>query len=121
MTLRVPVAGRDVQETKTNLDIADREALFQLTQLPGYRVLLRLMEMKCILQDATLMSVDAADEKRVLAEHRITQAKWEFFADIQKQVAFECNELINPPVAGEIKSKEQVEIEGIVDPLAQQE
>lgn len=121
MNLNVPNFVRETTETKTKLEVGDREALFQLTQMPGYKVLFRLLEMKCVLQDATLMSIDAADEKRVLAEHRITQAKWEFYADIQKQVAFECNELLSGRDAGETKTDEQVEIERIVDPLAQQE
>lgn len=115
--LHIPVIASESQPTKTKLDRLKRESLYQMTQLPGYKVMLELMEMICILQDAHLMAVDAADEKRVLAEHRITQAQWNFFSQIQKQIAYECNELIGPKDENEEKTTEQAAIEQLLDPV----
>lgn len=111
--VNIPKIERETSATKTTLMEQDRRDLFAMTQLPGYGVFLRLMEMKCILQDAALMAVDEADDKRVLAEHRITKAKWEFFAEVQGQVQHEVNELFAP--AGEKVDPEQQEMARILD------
>lgn len=72
----------------------DRTDLMQLSHQPGFGVLLRMMEVQCIAQDAALMQVDPSDERKVLAEHRVAVAKWEFFTKIKEQIEYQVRELV---------------------------
>jgi hypothetical protein len=105
---------------KTTLSQGKRQALLQIVNTQGYAVILELLEMECVLQDATLMGIDPADEKKVLAEHRVGIAKWELFAEIQRQIEHEVKELVNGAAEGPVMTDEEKEIAAILDPTAPQ-
>lgn len=99
------------------LDDQDRQKLMQMAQQGGYKVLLRMMEAHCIKQDITLQQIDAADEKRVLAEHRIAKGMWDFFSAIQKQVQQEVDTYMGDNDEGDDQpNAEDREIAQIVNP-----
>jgi Holliday junction resolvase len=99
------------------LEDEDRQKLMQMAQQGGYKVLLRMMEAHCIKQDIILQNVDAADEKRVLAEHRIGKGMWDLFAVIQKQVQQEVDNLMGQGDGEGGPSEEEREVAGIVSAI----
>lgn len=110
MEIRIPRIERS-KPTQTTLAKDERSALLQMAQGGGYPVLLRIMEMACILQDNKLISVEAADEKQIIAEQHIAVAKWEFFDFIQKQVQNEIHEFVNGPLVDVRTDQEREEFE----------
>lgn len=92
---------------------ADRLALLQIAQTPGWRVLLDLMETECLAQEATLVNADPADEKKVLAQHKIAKASWVFFVKLQQRVAFEISEIMKADATD--MPAEDAEIASILD------
>lgn len=71
---------------KRELVQSERVELLALTTMPGWNVLLDLMEMECIKTETDLINVPEEDETKVLALHKTSKAAWRFFVRIQKQV-----------------------------------
>ena len=74
----------------------DRAALQDLVHRPGYAVLLRLMEIDCRLQDATLLAVPLNDSEHALGQWHVCVATWGFFGRIDAKVRAEV-ELLHQP------------------------
>jgi hypothetical protein len=106
VNLNIPRIERS-QAVKTTLSEEKRAALFEVVQMRGYGVILELMQACCILQDATLVNVEPGLEKKIVAEHGITVAKWEMFDWIQKQVEKEVHTHLNPAPT-ETRTQEQI-------------
>jgi|GEM_PF-2970961 len=68
--------------------------LYQLSEQPGYQVLLDVIEMACVEQDTKLINTDPAEPETVLAEHRMSKAFWQIFVAIQKKVEYEREEFL---------------------------
>lgn len=79
---------------KRRLTESQAKELWGMTQVQGWDILLDLMEQECIAQELILVNADAADEKKVVAEHKISKAFWLFFVRIQRKVAFEIGEML---------------------------
>lgn len=94
----------------TTLNEVQRNHLYQLTLHQGWPVLLQLMEMFCLVQDAALYSVDPGDERKVIAEHRIGLATWNLYDKVQNQVKYEVNELLG----NKAEAREATEDQGAV-------
>jgi hypothetical protein len=79
--------------TQRTLSVRDRafspEKLQRIARLaldPGYEDLLDIMEMACIEQETALINTPVEQMDRVLGEHCLAKAAWQFFTYIQKQV-----------------------------------
>jgi hypothetical protein len=68
--------------------------LYQLSEQPGYQVLLDVIEMACVEQDTKLINADPAQPETVLSEHRMSKAFWQIFVAIQKKVEYEREEFL---------------------------
>jgi uncharacterized protein (DUF2236 family) len=84
---------RDARTDFQELNQAQRNDLYALVQMPGWKTLLDIMERACIQQETNLVNVGAAAEKKVLAEHKVAKAMWLFFLRIQRHVHHEICEL----------------------------
>lgn len=91
MDVQIPMRGGPAA-AQTNLNAQKRRHLYELVQHPGYPVLLEMMELRCVIQDAKLLAVPNGERDHVIAEHAISFAMWEFFGGLQAQVKFECAE-----------------------------
>jgi hypothetical protein len=74
---------------REKLNSGERTALIQIRSMPGYEVLLDLMEMSCIEQESKLINTPVDRPDSVLAEHRMSKAFWQVFQAVQKKVEFE--------------------------------
>jgi hypothetical protein len=74
---------------KRELSQAERLELLSITGMPGWNVLLDLMEMECIKQETELINAPEEDEKKILALHKMAKEAWRFFVRMQKQVQLE--------------------------------
>lgn len=76
---------------KERLPAGARGHLVQIRYMPGYDVILDLIEMCCIEQETRLINVPVEDEKTIIAEHKMSKAFWQVFQAIQKKVESEVN------------------------------
>jgi hypothetical protein len=76
---------------RERLDPADRGHLLQIRFMPGYEVLLDLIEMACIEQETRLINVPVEDESTIVAEHKMAKAFWQVFQALQRKVNTEVN------------------------------
>lgn len=76
---------------QARLNASQRTSLVQVRHMPGYEVLLDMMEKACIEQETKLINVDTGDEKQIVAEHRMSKAFWQVFVSMQKQVETEIS------------------------------
>lgn len=74
-----------------HLDAGQRASLLQVRNMPGYEVLLDLIEKLCIEQETKLINTETTAERDIIAEHRMAKAFWQIFAGLQKQVNREIN------------------------------
>ena len=79
--------------TQRTLSVRDQtfspEKLQRIARLAldtGYEDLLDIMEMACIQQETALINTPVEQADRVLGEHCLAQASWQFFTYVQKQV-----------------------------------
>lgn len=99
----------------TVLSESDRASLLQMVRGSGYAVLLRIMEMRCILQDNALIATPTEDHNKIVAEQHKAVAKWQFLAEVQKQVAAEIEALLDEPPA-DTRPVEEREAEQVLNP-----
>jgi hypothetical protein len=104
---------REGRPARLNLNDVQRQSLYQMVQHPGYTVLLDMMESFCFEQENVVMNTPPADEKNVLAEHRVGRGMWLFFLKLQNQVRYEINELFAPP---EPPAGDPLEFTGGIEP-----
>jgi hypothetical protein len=84
-----------------------------------YPDVLDVLEMVCIETETNLINTDAADEKSVLANHRMAKAAWQMFTHMQEKIQSESDAYLRsvtpkPPVP-ELTPQEQM-VENILDP-----
>lgn len=91
---------------KSEPDQNEKQALFNLVNSPAWPVLLDVLERACIQQETRLINCDVADEKAVLAEHRMSKAYWQIFVAMQKYVHQAAREF-----AGIVEERPATEIE----------
>lgn len=68
--------------------------LYNLSEQPGYQVLLDVIEMACVEQDTNLINADPAEPEKVLTAHMMSKAFWQIFVAIQKKVEYEREEFL---------------------------
>jgi hypothetical protein len=98
---------------KSKLSTGQQQALYQLSEHPGYAVLLDVMEMACIEQDTRLINTDAAKPEDVLNEHRMSKTFWQIFVAVQKKVAYEREEYLGTlekEAAGDVETDEELDM-----------
>lgn len=64
----------------------DQIAVKQLTNMPGWSVLLQIMEDECEVATTRLLQSNNANRDEVIANHAMARAKYSFFEHIQKEV-----------------------------------
>lgn len=88
-----------------------RNDLLTLRTNLGWPTLLDVFEMACIEQEGILINTDAADEKAVLANHRMAKAMWQMFAHVQDRIESELRShlesVANQPVASGLTEEER--------------
>ena len=70
-----------------------KTALLQLVNLPGWAVLIEYFEQGCKDLEADVMNADPADEKKVLAAHRIAVGGWRLLLEVQARIKNDLSEL----------------------------
>jgi hypothetical protein len=116
-----------IEETRTERSFGvtaelrpiQRRNLLNLRNSEVYPDLLDLMEMVCIETESALINTDAADETRVLANHKMAKVAWQFFIHVQEKIDTEikfylASQAKQPPIP-ELTEREQW-IENILDP-----
>jgi hypothetical protein len=73
------------------LNGSERASLVQIRHMPGYEVLLDMMEKACIEQETRLINTPVANARKIVAEHRMSKAFWQVFTSFQRQVETEIN------------------------------
>lgn len=99
-----------------------RRNLLNLRNSEVYPDLLDVLEMVCIEIETALINTDAADEKAVLANHKMAKAAWQMFEHMQQKIdtetkLFLASQAKQPPVPP-LTPREQF-IENILDPTRQ--
>lgn len=91
MPIQIPKRrGRsDIKE----LSELERRELYRIVQMPGYTILLDMMQRLCIEEETRLINAEPAQEKEVLAAHVMAKARWNFFVDVQARLEQEINDL----------------------------
>lgn len=74
---------------REHLNASQRSSLLQVRHMPGYDVLLDLMEKACIEQETRLINVEVDQAETIVAEHRMAKAFWQVFTSLQKKVETE--------------------------------
>lgn len=77
---------------RAGLDASARGSLLQIRHMPGYEVLLDLMEQACIEQESKLILSPVSEPDKIVAEHRLAQAYWQVFVTLQQKVERELAE-----------------------------
>lgn len=118
MDIRKGYSGR----VKTKLDPAEVGQLRGMLGMPGYQIVLDILESTCIMQETALLRVTPGDTKKIIAMHSKAQVAWEMFEDFQKRIAGEI-QLMNEADAAALRDtpltedeKLDREIAEIVDP-----
>jgi hypothetical protein len=96
-----------------------RRNLLSLRNSEVYPDLLDVLEMVCIETETQLINTDAADEKAVLANHKMAKAAWQMFIHMQEKIdteskLFLASQAKQPPIP-ELTAHEQM-IENLLDP-----
>lgn len=96
-----------------------RRNLLNLRNSEVYPDLLDVIEMVCIETETQLINTDAADEKAVLANHKMAKAAWQMFTHMQEKIDDEvklylASQVKQPPVP-ELTPREQW-MENLLDP-----
>lgn len=80
---------------KERLNAGERAHLLVVRNMPGYQVLLDIMEKACIEQETRLINVPVDNEALIVAEHRMAKAFWQVFTGVQNKVEEEINIHLN--------------------------
>jgi hypothetical protein len=94
---------------KSEPDMGEKQALYNLLNSPAWPILLDVLERSCIEQETRLINCDVADTERIIAEHRMSKAFWQIFVQMQKTVVNAAREF-----AGLEPEKPRTEIEQIL-------
>ena len=71
------------------LKSAQRRNLLAFRNSEVYPDVLDVMEMVCIETETSLINTDPADEKAVLANHKMAKAAWQIFTHMQEKIESE--------------------------------
>ena len=101
------------------LKSAQRRNLLAFRNSEVYPDVLDVMEMVCIETETSLINTDPADEKAVLANHKMAKAAWQIFTHMQEKIESESQLYLRsvarqPPVP-ELTRQEQWQ-ENILNP-----
>jgi hypothetical protein len=101
------------------LGSTQRRNLYNLLRSEIYPDLLDVLEMVCIETETKLINTDPADEKAVLANHRMAKAAWQMFTHMQEKLDAETKlflaSIAKPTPVPELTLEEQI-VENILDP-----
>jgi hypothetical protein len=115
----IPIRTERTFGVTAELRPIQRRNLLNLIRSEMYPDLLDVMEIVCIETETRLINTDAADEKSVLANHRMAKAAWQMFTHMQEKIEFETklylSSVVKPTPVPEMTREEQ-EIENILDP-----
>jgi hypothetical protein len=96
-----------------------RRNILNLIRSEIYPDLLDVLEMVCIEQESVLINTDPADEKAVLANHKMAKAAWQIFTHMQDKMQSE-SKLFLASIAKQTPvpqlTPEEMETENILDP-----
>jgi hypothetical protein len=96
-----------------------RRNLLNLIRSEIYPDLLDVLEMVCIEQETILINTDPADEKAVLANHKMAKAAWQIFIHMQDKLQSETKlflaSIAKPTPVPQLTPEEE-RIENILDP-----
>lgn len=83
--------------------------------------LLDVMEQVVIEVESELINTDAADEKAVLANHKMSKAAWNMFTHLQEKLLQLTSHYLSSPIANEpvepLLSEEEMERANTLDPI----
>lgn len=96
---------------RSKLNKQQQQALHVMSESQGYQVLLDVIEMACIENDAKLINSAPADPEAVLAKHRMSKAFWQIFMAIQKKIEYERNEYLGLQKAKEQPREQEEEVQ----------
>lgn len=92
----------------------EQQALFNLVNTAAWPVLLDVIERCCIQQETRLINCDVADDKAILAEHRMSKAYWQIFVGMQKEVLHHAREFAGTEASVPRTETEQIQsLEGM--------
>jgi hypothetical protein len=101
------------------LQPTQRRNLYNLVRSEIYPDLLDVLEMVCIEVETKLINTDPADEKSVLANHRMAKAAWQMFTHMQEKLDIEAKNFLasvaKPTPVAEMTREEQL-VENLLDP-----
>ena len=101
------------------LTSAQQMRLYAFINSDTWPDLLDIMEMVCIEQESKLLNTEAADEAKVLAEHKMSKAAWQIFVHMQEKIAEQANyyrTMIATEPARQALSKDERYLENLLDP-----
>jgi hypothetical protein len=73
------------------LDVNALRRLYTIRASDVWRDVLDVMEQCCIEIESVLINTDAADEKSVLANHKMSKAAWQVFTHFQERIDSEIS------------------------------
>jgi hypothetical protein len=85
-------------------------ALVALVQMPGYPVLLKYFEEGCRNLETDMLNTDPADEKAVLARHRLAVGAWQLLREVTARINFLRDAAMAAPKPAEFSQKELEEL-----------
>jgi hypothetical protein len=96
-----------------------RRNLYNLLRSEIYPDVLDVLEMVCIEVETKLINTDPADDKSVLANHRMAKAAWQMFTHMQEKIEAEAKTFLasvaKPTPVPELTIEEQL-VENLLDP-----
>jgi len=106
---------REGRTDRQELTGSRRRALFAVTTMEGFDVILDLLEEECIQQESNLINVDVSDHRKILGEHAMSKAFWLLFIRFQKRVEKERAICLAPEPTTLGPSIEEQEVLHILD------
>ena len=101
-----------------DLDTRERMDLAGVAGMPGYQVILDIMESACQIAETRhfqTMRPDKADREKIIASLGMCIAQREFFETVQKKITYEV-ELARAPKP-QVMNEEDLEIREITEPF----
>jgi hypothetical protein len=101
------------------LDTVQRRNLHNLRHSEIYPDLLDVLEMVCIEKETDLINTDPADEKAVLANHRMAKAAWQIFTHMQEKIYCESQAFlasVAKPTPVPTQTREEQRIDHLLNP-----
>lgn len=117
--MREPTRTERTFGVTSELRPAQRRNLLAFRNSEVYPDVLDVLEMVCIETETALINTNAADEKAVLANHKMAKAAWQMFTHMQEKIDSEASAFLRsvetkPPVP-ELTAREKL-YENILDP-----